>query len=47
MAYTEKTWKQKTMDERKKNKELILKIREAKKMVLEKMKVLVEVSIIG
>ena len=42
MAYTEKTWKQKAMDERNKNKELILKIREAKRMVLKKMKELEE-----
>ena len=42
MAYTEKTWKEKTMEERKKNEELIKTIREIKRTILEKMKELEE-----
>ena len=42
MAYTEKTWKEKTMEERKKNEELIKAIREMKRTILEKMKELEE-----
>ena len=37
MAYTEKTWKEKTMEERKKNEELIKTIREMKRAIIEKM----------
>ena len=42
MAYTEKTWKEKAIEERKKNKELIKTIREMKRTILEKMKELEE-----
>ena len=42
MAYTEKTWKEKTMEERKKNEELIKTIRKMKRTILEKMKELEE-----
>lgn len=42
MAYTEKTWKEKTMEERKKNEELIKTIREMKRTILGKMKELEE-----
>jgi hypothetical protein len=42
VAYTEKTWKEKTMEERKKNEELIKTIREMKRTILEKMKELEE-----
>ena len=42
MAYTEKTWKEKAMEERKKNEELIKTIREMKRTILEKMKQLEE-----
>lgn len=42
MAHTEKTWKEKTMEERKKNEELIKTIREMKRTILEKMKQLEE-----
>ena len=42
MAYSEKTWKEKAMDERKKNEELIKTIREMKRTILEKMKQLEE-----
>ena len=42
MAYTEKTWKEKAIEERKKNEELIKTIREMKRTILEKMKELEE-----
>ena len=42
MAYTEKTWKEKTMEERKKNEELIKTIRKMKRTILGKMKELEE-----
>ena len=42
MAYTEKTWKEKTMEERKKKEQLIKNIREMKNTILEKMKQLEE-----